>query len=257
MLRVYADPGPSSFTLYEDDGTTLGYDAAGRPLYHRRETGITQQGGRVTIGPALDVGGSGPYPGAPPARGVMLELVLDGAEATGVSLNGTALVERGSAEELAAAESGWVNAGRNLVLAKAPPADVYTATVFEVASAPIPALTSVAFVCDRGLTIPGESVYVVGSLPELGSWDPQQGVRLSPSIYFDYIVAPPPNHAGPGPSAPLWTGVIDGLPPDTGFEWKCLRRREDGSGSPTWEPGENNRHLTTFSGYSGQSYGSF
>jgi alpha-glucosidase len=51
--------------------------------------------------------------------------------------------------------------------------------------------------------------------------------------------------------------VVDGLPPGTSFEWKCLRRREDGSGAADWEPGGNNRHTTAASGYSGLAYGSF
>ena len=38
VLRVYADATPSEFTLYEDDGTTLRYDAAGRPSYSHRTT---------------------------------------------------------------------------------------------------------------------------------------------------------------------------------------------------------------------------
>ncbi len=86
---------------------------------------------------------------------------------------------------------------------------------------------------------------------------PLQAVRLEPNVYFDYIVSPPPGHVGPGPSAPIWTGIVDDLPPETAVEWKCIRRREDGSGSPTWQTGANNNHATTASGYSGRSYGSF
>ena len=257
VLRVYADAAPSSFMLYEDDGTTLLYDAEARPRYHHRRTEIVQQGGRVTIAPAVDIGGTGAYPGAPSSRSVVVEMVAEDAEATAVSLDGSALPKSASPEAFAAAESGWRNAGRNLILAKSPPSDVYDRTEFVVSLAPVAPATSVSFVCDRGFTVPGESVYAIGSLPALGAWDPAAAVRLAPSVYFDYIVAPPPGHVGPGPSSPVWTGVVDDLPPETSFEWKCIRRREDGSGSPTWEAGENNRHLTTASGYSGRSYGSF
>ena len=82
-------------------------------------------------------------------------------------------------------------------------------------------------------------------------------MRLDPSIYWAYIADPPPGHDGPGPTAPVWTGVVDGLPAGTTFEWKCLRRREDGTGTPDWQPGANNSHTTTASGYGGLSVGSF
>ena len=257
VLRVYADPSPSNFMLYEDDGATLLYDAGGRPRYHHRTTEISQQAGRVTVSPAVDVGGNGGYPGAAAARAVLVELVVDDAEATGVTLDGTALPRLASPETLAAADSGWTNAGRNLVLAKSPVLGVYAGAEFRFSLAPVASTTSVNFVCDGVFTVPGESVYVVGSLPELGAWDSAAGVRLDPNVYFDYIVTPPPGHVGPGPSAPVWTGVVADLPPDAAFGWKCVRRREDGSGIPTWEPGEDNRHVTTASGYAGRSYGSF
>ena len=257
VLRVYADTAPSSFTLYEDDGTTLLYSADARPQYHHRRTEITQQAGRVTIAPAVDVGGAGAYPGATASRSVVVELVVDDAEATGVTFDGAALPRLSSPEAFVAAERGWLDAGPNLILAKSPPVDVYAGSEFVFSLAPIPPTTSVSFVCGGGFTAPGESVYAVGSLPALGAWNPAAAVRLEPNVYFDYIVAPPPGHVGPGPSAPVWTGVIDDLPPETSIEWKCLRRSEGGSGSPIWEPGENNRHLTTASGYSGRSIGSF
>ena len=260
VLRVYADPTPSRFTLYEDDGRTLGYDPQGRPRYHYRTTEITQAGGEdqvaVRIEAATDVGGQGPFAGALATRSVAVELVVDGAAATGVTLDGESLPEQPSAAALAGAEAGWINAGRNLVIAKASAANVYTSRRFAFALAPAEPAVSVNFVCDRGFTAPGESVYVTGDLPLLGGWDPARAVRLSPSVYWDYITDPPPD-GGPGPSAPVWTGVIPDLPPGAEFDWKCLRRREDGVGAPDWEPGPNNRHATGASGYSGRAFGSF
>jgi hypothetical protein len=83
-------------------------------------------------------------------------------------------------------------------------------------------------------------------------------VRLAPSVYHDYIKQPPPGGPeGPGPSAPVWTDVVAGLPPDTSFEWKCIRRREDGGGAVEWQPGANNRFRTGASGFAGRAYGTF
>jgi alpha-glucosidase len=100
---------------------------------------------------------------------------------------------------------------------------------------------------------------VIGNIPNLGDWDTSKAIKLGANIYYDYIngVNPPPNHNGPGPSAPVWSGVIAGLAPNIHFEWKCLRRREDGTGEVQWEPGANNTHRTLASGYAGRSYGSF
>ena len=262
IVRVYADATPTSFTLYEDDGRTLGYDAAGRPRYHHRTTQISQSAGpnraRVTVAPAVDVGGAGPFSGAVTERALIVELVVHGERATAVAVDDVPLVEMPDAGALDAAESGWRNAGRNRVVAKAPRADVYgAARTLTFALTPAAPTTSVNFVCDRGVTQPGKSVFVAGSLPGLGSWDPQQAIRLQPNIYFDYIVAPAPGLPGPGPSAPVWTGVVKDLPPGTAFEWKCLRRRDDGSGAPEWEPGANNAHATGTAGYAGRSYGTF
>ena len=60
VVRVYADATPSSFTLYEDDGTTLAYAADGRPSYPHRTTVIRQAAepgtAEVTIEPAVGRG---------------------------------------------------------------------------------------------------------------------------------------------------------------------------------------------------------
>ncbi|MFI6577314.1 carbohydrate-binding module family 20 domain-containing protein [Nocardiopsis sp. NPDC050513] len=66
----------------------------------------------------------------------------------------------------------------------------------------------------------GQEVYLVGSLPELGSWDPANGVRLS-------------TDEG---SYPWWTGST-GLPVGTEFEYKYVKT--DGAGNVEWEVGGN------------------
>jgi alpha-glucosidase len=261
LLRVYADSTLSNFTLYEDDGVTLNYTDQGRPSYHYRTTEIQQQqvGNRatVTIAPAVDVNGTGSFLGAVNRRSVVVELMANGAAATGVSLDGRPLTQYDSEVAFAAATSGWYNADDRRIVAKSAVMDVYTTPktlTFDLA--PMAPLTSVNFVCDRGVTQPGDSIYVVGSLPALGNWNPAQAIRLNPSIYYEYIYNPPAGHNGPGPSAPVWTGVIENLPPNTSFEWKCIRRAGD-SNRVEWQPGANTKHRTTASGYAGRSYGSF
>lgn len=264
IVKIYADSPPTSFTLFEDDGTTLQYDASGRPFYHHRTTLLSQQqtsptSVTVTIAPAVDVNGNGAYPGAVMSRQNVVELVVDDAAAMAVSLNGAPLPQLTSHNAFDAAASGWINAARNLILAKSPVLDVYTTTkTFAFTLEPVVSATSVHFVCDSGVTVAGQSVYVVGSIPKLGNWDPMQALRLNPSIYWEYIWNPPAGHTGPGPSEPVWTGVIADFPANPSFEWKCIRRNEDGSGTVDWEPGANNVFAAQIaSGYAGRAYGQF
>ena len=89
--------------------------------------------------------------------------------------------------------------------------------------APAAGLTT-RFVCENGETTFGTSVYAVGSVPELGAWDPAQAVLLAPN--------------GPYPT---WTGLVDDLPSDGTIEWKCIKRLEGGDQRVVqWEPGANN-----------------
>jgi alpha-glucosidase len=131
-----------------------------------------------------------------------------------VRLNGLPLAQRASASAFAAASSGWFNAGANLIIAKSTPLDVYDSVKsFSFELRALRPTASVNFVCDRGFTSPGESIYVAGSIAALGSWDPAKAVKLDPNIYYDYIdgVNPPLNHNGPGPSAPVWSSLsLDG-----------------------------------------------
>ncbi|RCV47740.1 carbohydrate-binding module family 20 domain-containing protein [Marinitenerispora sediminis] len=56
----------------------------------------------------------------------------------------------------------------------------------------------------------GQNVFVVGSLPELGGWDPARAVPLSSTDY------------------PVWKASVD-LPADTAFEYKYVKKNPDGT----------------------------
>ena len=60
----------------------------------------------------------------------------------------------------------------------------------------------------------------MGELSELGAWDPERAVKLSPEDY------------------PTWQAAI-AVPEGGAFEWKCVKR---GDGEPVWQTGENNRY---------------
>jgi hypothetical protein len=151
IVRVYAADTPSSFTLYEDDGTSVAYlDGA------VRTTELSQQrcGDTVTV------------------------LVANGA-ATEVTLNGNPLTAHPNRAAFDAADSGWLNADGGVVLAKSGNLAVDTAKTF-VATVTTPDEPCVRFECRNGHTAFEESVYVVGNTPELGNWNPASGIRLDP-----------------------------------------------------------------------------
>ncbi|NUP46525.1 MAG: alpha-amylase, partial [Catenulispora sp.] len=64
----------------------------------------------------------------------------------------------------------------------------------------------------------GQNVYVVGSVPALGSWNVANAVPLSSANY------------------PVWRATVT-LPPNTAFEYKYIKKDPDGS--IEWESGSN------------------
>ena len=75
-------------------------------------------------------------------------------------------------------------------------------------------------------TVFGQNVYVVGSIPALGSWNTANAVPLSSANY------------------PIWSAAAP-LPAGTNFQYKYIKKNPDGS--ITWES-DPNRSATTGSG---------
>jgi len=73
----------------------------------------------------------------------------------------------------------------------------------------------------------GQNVYIVGSIPALGSWNTANAVPLSSRNY------------------PFWTAALS-VPTNTYFEYKYIKI--DGSGNVTWESGSNRFYTTGSSG---------
>jgi alpha-amylase len=73
----------------------------------------------------------------------------------------------------------------------------------------------------------GQNVYVVGSIPALGSWNTSNAIALSSASY------------------PVWKGTV-ALPPNTAFEYKYIKKDPDGS--IEWESGANRTYSTGSSG---------
>jgi len=254
IVKVYAGGRPTAFTLYEDGGASLEYDSSQRPVYKVRTTVLTQQ----TTGQAVTVTvdkAEGGYDGALAQRDNIVRLVAQDALGAGVSLDGVALPRWDSEAAFEAAASGWYNAGRNVMVAKSGVRGVDSKKTFRFAIQPIAPGTSVHLACDNGWTQPGEAVYAVGNKAELGNWDASRAVKLEPNVYFEYIYNPPGYPCGPGPRAPVWSGLVRGLPADVNLEWKCVKKLN--SGDWQWQPGGNNVVRLPGAGYAGTSRGSF
>ncbi|WP_329564725.1 carbohydrate-binding module family 20 domain-containing protein [Kitasatospora sp. NBC_01266] len=73
----------------------------------------------------------------------------------------------------------------------------------------------------------GQSVYLVGSIPALGNWNPSAAIPLSSANY------------------PVWGGTLS-LPANTSFQYKYLIK--DSSGNVTWENGANHSAASGSSG---------
>jgi hypothetical protein len=71
----------------------------------------------------------------------------------------------------------------------------------------------------------GDSVYITGSIPELGSWDLSRAVPLSADKYTSE------------PNGDIWSGGDVEVAAGTTFEWKVVQKNRDGSW--LWECGEN------------------
>ncbi|MGL1937001.1 MAG: alpha-amylase family glycosyl hydrolase [Fibrobacterales bacterium] len=79
----------------------------------------------------------------------------------------------------------------------------------------------VTFTCHNGSTVMGQSVYVVGNIPELGGWNEGGARKLEPTRY------------------PIWEGVFN-IPANTALEWKCLKRNQyNPKKGVVWESGSN------------------
>lgn len=254
IVKVYADIDPSNFTLYEDDGKTLAYDSNSRPVYSVRTSVISQKvirnSATVTVAAA-----QGTYVGALKKRNNLIKLVVDSKQAVAVHINGIPLVKKTDLHDFESSISGWFNAGNNLILAKSGKLNITETKDFIFSLSAVNPVTSANFICDNAWVSPGEAIYVTGNTPSLGNWDPAKGIQLNASIYWQYISSPPLGHRGPGPSNPVWTGLISGLAVATKIEWKCVKKRLDSSWK--WQDGDNNEMITPGSGYAGHTYGKF
>lgn len=117
------------------------------------------------------------------------------------------------------------------VLGVAGPVLAATPVTTEVAVSDVSTLRvapiSATFNVVAGFTAWGQNVYVVGSIPELGSWNPAAAVRLTTT----------------SGTFPNWTGGVQ-LPSNTYVEFQYIVKNADGTVAQ-WEKTFTNRSTVT------------
>tara|TARA_B100000745_G_scaffold221560_1_gene147727 strand:- start:1481 stop:6244 length:4764 start_codon:yes stop_codon:yes gene_type:complete len=84
----------------------------------------------------------------------------------------------------------------------------------------------ITFTCDNGNTVNGQSVYVVGNIPELGNWTATPAQKLDPTAW------------------PTWSGTLNDMPANTDIDWKCVIADEETLTIVQWQGGANNQVTT-------------
>lgn len=104
-----------------------------------------------------------------------------------------------------------------------------------------PTKTTVTFTVYNGYTYNGQSMYVIGDITELGSWDPANAVKMSPV------------DSNGNSTYPTWQVTIE-VPANTLINWKFIKREEENpSAGLVWMSGSNQSFTTPSSGNTTQS----
>lgn len=77
----------------------------------------------------------------------------------------------------------------------------------------------------RKVTVVGETVWIIGSVPQLGHWDLGQAKELSASRYAE--------------DDPLWFGTVQDFTGEEEIEYKYIKTKVDGT--VVWEEGGNRK----------------
>ncbi|KAI0246821.1 glycoside hydrolase [Lactifluus subvellereus] len=138
--------------------------------------------------------------------------VIDGSSLPGVCC--------GSAFSIASDGSLTVSVGPRQAIA------VHTGAPSSGACTPTAQQIPIMF-SESATTTPGENIFVVGSLPQLGTWNSSNAIPLDPVHY------------------PVWGATVY-LPPHTTFEFRFIRKESDGN--IVWESNPNRQDTTPSSG---------
>jgi hypothetical protein len=181
-----------------------------------------------------------------------VQVFLRDRKAVSVSLNGRKVPRSQTESAFAAVQSAaWFDRGDNVVLIRSGKLSVAAEKKIAIRTAAVASRTSVHFVCDEGVTLPGESIAVVGDVAELGGGNTSGARPLQPNIYFEYIHSPK-GACRAGPSKPTWSTVVANLAPASTIRWSCVKRDSVGQ---ELARGPTNTFETRSAAFSGTAHG--
>ncbi|WP_413377122.1 alpha-amylase family glycosyl hydrolase [Alkalihalobacillus sp. 1P02AB] len=216
--------------LYEDelsgllDGQSITVDQNGsvQPFWLAPgEVSVWQYSNGQNIAP--EIGQIGPPIGKPGD-----EVRIDGSgfgNSTGdVSFAGSTMNVLSWSDDTIIAELPVHNGGKNSITVRTNSGESSNGYPFELLTG---SQTSVRFVVNQAETSVGENLYVVGHVPELGSWDPDKAIGpMFNQILYSY---------------PTWYYDVS-VPANQDIEYKYIMK--DQNGNVSWESGGNHIYRT-------------
>lgn len=231
ILKVVPSNNKSEFTLYEDDGHSIDYKSS---KYSQTIISQIRSGNNVTVSVSAIQGN---YNGMPLKRKQSVEIAIPNETLLSINVNGSLLNK--CTENIN--ENCWTQSSRNSVIAKLGYIATNTSTIYSFSLKQNGSnYSQYNFTCFNSTTKIGESVYILGNIPELGNWDTSKAIKLNPVEY------------------PTWSGYFSNISSNTNnIQWKCIKKNDQSNNVIQWQNGPNNTFNSVVRGYGGNVQGSF
>ncbi len=231
ILKIFPSNKETNFTIYEDDGETIEYKSS-----FFSQTVISQKRNGNSINISISPS-KGMFKGNTITRNIHLELALPNEVISSVIVDNLKILP--CTENIK--NNCWQEKSRNSYefnisnMSKRKNVE-FIITVNQKQKT----FSQYNFTCLNGQTNIGESIYVVGNIPELGNWDTKKAIKLNPVEY------------------PTWTQYITNIPANSkNIEWKCVKKSDAVNNVLQWQNGGNNRFSSNSGGYEGNLTAAF
>jgi alpha-glucosidase (family GH31 glycosyl hydrolase) len=231
IVKVVPSRKNTDFTLYEDDGHTIDYKSS------KYSQTLISQIRNDDVATIIIYATQGSYNAMPTSRKQSVEIATPNENVISVSLNGSSFSKCNSN----LIENCWNKSSRNSVVAKLSSASINKMNTYTFKLQPTKKNNSqYSFTCLNSNTNTGESIYIIGNVPELGNWDTSKAIKLFPVEY------------------PTWSRYITNISVNTNnIQWKCIKKNDSTNAVIQWQAGSNNSFNSPDHGYGGNVEGSF
>ena len=200
-LLIFPSPKKSEFTLYEDDGETIDYEDG---KFATTEISQIKNGNEILIevSPAI-----GEFSHQIKKRNLRLEVVLN-EEQVAVVLLDEKQVKRCNVGEWESRKICY-QIKENKVEVQTSETSILKKSKLRIQTRRQNSkTTSALLVCYNGITVPGQSIYMVGNHPVLGNGDDKLALRLNPTDY------------------PVWSSFVKNLPRNLELKYRCVKKTD-------------------------------